>query len=176
MVTAVLAILFLLAGFSNLPRQEKLPPRKWGLLHPFRIGPKGDPYLWRLSLVTTPWGSAKLHLIFRPDRQRDLHDHPWSFVGLVLLGWYEEAVPHCNWKRCSWRGSRKIRWVNRKVARTAQEEVAERRLSDTHAISALHKRLGLPVVTFLLCGPRFRQWGFVVKGKWVSWREYGQEA
>ena len=50
----------------------------------------GDPYLVRWSLDAGRFGSVKLHHILRSDDDRDLHDHPWSFVSVILRGGYWE--------------------------------------------------------------------------------------
>lgn len=59
----------------------------------------GDLYMGRWRLVDeggyegkvggTEW-SARLHHIVRPDHDRDLHNHPFSYRTYVVKGWYEE--------------------------------------------------------------------------------------
>lgn len=39
------------------------------------------------------WFAIRLHWIATPDLDRHLHDHPWSFVSLILRGCYTEARP-----------------------------------------------------------------------------------
>ena len=46
----------------------------------------------RYSLLKTPLGSIYLHQFFRGDADLFLHDHPWSFVAIVLRGGYVEEV------------------------------------------------------------------------------------
>ena len=135
--------------------------RRWGLFHRFVIGDGKTTYLDRLSLITTPWFSIKLHRIYRPDQQRDLHDHPWDFVSFPLWGSYIEDVPHKCGGRC-WQclmgtDGRLIRWFNFK------------RAEDRHSIRWVSRT---PVWTLVFCGPRRRQWGFYTKQGWVSWDKY----
>ena len=124
--------------------------RNWGLFHRFIIGDKGNVYLDRLTLLTTPWFSVKLHKIYRPDQQRDLHDHPWSFLSFVLRGSYVEDTPG---------GDKKCRWWNFKKA------------EDSHSIKSVSRS---PVWTLVFCGRRRRIWGFQVDGvkRWLPWNEY----
>jgi hypothetical protein len=50
------------------------------------------PYLIRWA-INTPFGGVKLHHILRSDEDRDCHDHPWSFLSIVLRGGYWEHRP-----------------------------------------------------------------------------------
>src|SRR3954462_14608228 len=49
-------------------------------------------YLRRWLFVRTPWFQVMLHKINRPDADRHLHDHPWSFRSLILKGGYVEHI------------------------------------------------------------------------------------
>ena len=121
---------------------------EWALLRRFAIGIDGDLYLLRISILTTPWFSIKLHRIYRPDRQRDLHDHPWAFLSIILFGSYTEETPD---------GIRRCHWWNFK------------RAEDSHSIKTVSRT---PVWTLVFCGPRRRVWGFHTKNGWVPWQEY----
>lgn len=68
--------------------------KNWALLRRFDIADEktGEVYLRRWYVVATPWFSVLLHKICTPDKDRDLHDHPWSFWSLVLWGGYEEVL------------------------------------------------------------------------------------
>lgn len=139
------------------PWHYKLP-KKWGFWERFLIGVEGDLYLDRLSLVRTPWFSIKLHRIYRPDRQRDLHDHPWNFLSLVLRGSYVEDVP-CKNPASPFTDSRRVRWWNWK------------RAEDRHSIREVSRS---PVWTLVFCGPKRREWGFWVENgtRFVKWSDY----
>src|SRR5262245_41559506 len=47
-------------------------------------------YILRLHLFKTPWFAACLHWIRKPDEEPWLHDHPVSFLSLILRGGYAE--------------------------------------------------------------------------------------
>lgn len=108
----------------------------------------GDPYLIRWELIVTRWFSLKLHRILRPDWARDLHDHPWWFVALVLRGGYVEEVEYAH--------IRKVRWFNWKPATGA------------HRIVTVKPNTW----TLVLTGPRCRKWGFYTVEGWVHWKRY----
>lgn len=50
-----------------------------------------DPYLTRYYIFQFKSAGLYLHKFHRPDRDRDLHNHPWAFaVSYILKGEYEE--------------------------------------------------------------------------------------
>ncbi len=124
--------------------------KRWAIWERFWIGIKGDLYMDRITLVQCPWFSIKLHRIYRPDRQRDLHDHPWAFLSILLVGNYVEDTV---------KGLRYCRVFNYKPA------------GGRHSIRMVSR---VPVWTLVLCGPKVRDWGFWVDGgtRFVQWQEY----
>jgi hypothetical protein len=108
----------------------------------------GKLYLRRLHLVQTPWFSVMLHWIPSEDPQPDMHDHPVSFLSIVLRGWYDELRDDglCD----------TIRWGQFK------------RATDVHRIVPVARNT-LPLV---LAGPVVRSWGYHTPEGWVPWREY----
>jgi hypothetical protein len=57
-------------------------------------GDPNDAYLRRWTLLRTRWGSLRLHQFLRGDVDTcALHDHPWSFLTLILIGGYREVLP-----------------------------------------------------------------------------------
>jgi len=126
------------------------PPKRWDLFDRFIIGTPGDEYLDRLRIIVTPWFQIMLHRIYRPDRQRDMHDHPWSFLSVVLWGSYVEDTPA---------GVKKVHWWNWKSS------------TDRHSIRECSRR---PVWTLVFTGPKRKTWGFWVDGgtRFVKWTDY----
>ena len=94
--------------------------------------------------------SAFLHRIVRPDDGRDLHNHPWDFSTKILSGGYLEEfdgiAPH----------------------RVFAGEYRSRWHSTFHRIAAVDPETWTLVTT----GPRINDWGFLVDGRFVPWREY----
>lgn len=128
---------------ATSPRQAD-----WGFWVRRLIGDGKTTYIDRLTILLTPWFSIKLHRIYRPDQQRELHDHPWTFLSIVLWGHYLEDTPH---------GPRRCWWWNWK------------RAEDSHSIRETSRT---PVWTLLFTGPRRRIWGFYAKNGWVAWDQY----
>lgn len=143
---------------AGIPGSE----RRWAFMGALDVGAEGDPYLDRLRIVQTPWLGVYLHHIHRPDRDRDPHDHPWSFASLVLAGSYTEMVWRDKLCPSSFRTRERRRWS---VART-------RRLA-AHIITGIEG----PLWTLVITGPRRGEWGFWRLGEFIPWREYtGSEA
>lgn len=45
---------------------------------------------YRFTLAKTPWFNLYLHSLSSPNAHAECHDHPWSFVSLVLWPGYDE--------------------------------------------------------------------------------------
>lgn len=135
---------------------------RWAFMRRRRIGTGDDVYLDRVYVLQTPWFGIMFHRIWRPDNQRDLHDHPWTFLSFVLRGSYVEDVVCAGCDRHYDDGhtaKRRVRWVNFK------------RAEDRHSIREVSRR---PIWTLVFTGPKRRTWGFWVDGgkRFVRWTDY----
>lgn len=123
-------------------------------------------YITRLHLIKTPWFAICLHWILKPDPEPYLHDHPVSFLSIILRGWYREmrhtAVAPFELVMRRW-----FNWI-----RAARH--------DRHTICSVAPRGAL---TLCLMGPKRQEWGFhdvVLRngvptthlGAWLHWRDY----
>ena len=95
-----------------------------------------------------------LHHFLKGDPD-DVHDHPWSYFTIILKGGYWEFIPQFNSegkKTCEigkWRGPGHFRFCKAK---------------------SFHRIELDPTVqcwTLFMPGPQKREWGFLVKNKWV---------
>jgi hypothetical protein len=144
--------------------------RRRALATPYsHIGPEENRYMWRYWLfnaygkdaageITPPrWPSlpsARLHLIMRPDRDHDKHDHPWDFRTLVLKRWYSELRdgPTGDTYHVRRRG-----------------DTASLRFGEYHRITEVAED---GVWTLFITWQKRGSWGFNVNGVKVPWREY----
>lgn len=46
----------------------------------------------RFQLLKTPWGNVYLHKLDAPIKHPHPHDHPWSFLAIILSGGYWECM------------------------------------------------------------------------------------
>lgn len=119
--------------------------KQWAFMERFEIPHLDHPernYLTRLRIIQTPWCALYLHRIDTPDSRPTLHDHPWSFLAIILRGGYVEVRQNQHTKK-NFRARR--RWVNLM------------RRDDAHYIERL---LRTPTWTLLLVGARRRTWGY----------------
>ena len=125
--------------------------RRWVLFRKFQVlGKRGEVYLTRWRLLETPLFGILLHRISAPDHDQELHDHPWSFLSLVLHGHY--------WEQSNlWLGERLVRLWNFRSAEHA------------HRISGISHRA---VWTLVFRGPRRRTWGFYTADGWIPWHVF----
>lgn len=115
-------------------------------------------YLVRLRLIQTPWFGVYLHDIHEPDSGRDPHDHPWTFVSIVLRGGYLEHL-----------------WTHPigdplGVARLHHNRWSVHRMQRQHAHRIVLCDPGTK--TLVLTGPRRGNWGFYTPHGWVAWDQY----
>lgn len=115
-------------------------------------------YLARLRVVQTPLFGVYVHDIYEPDADRDPHNHPWSFVSVVLRGHYVERLfgdpinkPH------SYEERRYNRFSAHKMGR-----------SSAHRITIASPGLK----TLILVGPRRSGWGFFTAQGYTPWQRY----
>lgn len=126
----------------------------------------------RWGFTLDPIGGMYLHRFDAPDPGLDLHDHPWSFVSILLWGSYTE-------ERAPIRQAAIYARLAEEFPRSCTRGVTERRrwlsvrtlrLDECHRVTDLHGRG--PVWTLILRGPRRRQWGFYIPTGWMHEHEY----
>lgn len=101
-----------------------------------------DPFLDRWNLVRFRGYALRLHLFHRSD-PTCLHDHPWSFVSLVLAGGYFEITETGR------------RW-------RAPLTIAFRPATFRHRVELAEQKAWTLVFTW----PQEREWGFHTHSGW----------
>lgn len=109
-----------------------------------------DTYLYRWTLLSTPWFKVYLHRFVGDDWSKDLHDHPKRFVTIGLKGGYVERTPS---GAQTWTAP----WVRSFPA------------EHTHRVEEI---IGKECWTVAIVFKTVRKWGFYANGKWVHWRAY----
>lgn len=126
---------------------------RWAFMQPFDIRANGtdDIYLHRLRIIQTPLFALYLHKIMGPDIDRELHDHPWNFIPIILRGGYVQENEDGLYSSFS--------------AGTYRYMKAER----AHRIVRLYR---IPTWTLCFVGHRRRDWGFYTDHGWVNYKEF----
>lgn len=149
----------------------------------------GRTFLDRWGLCHERWGGFYVHHIAGPDPGKDLHDHPWAFVTIILRGGYTE-----HYARCPDGPNGAGRYVHpSKIEACYMAEIAERwpdtctagfvrrwRWLSVHRmpLGAAHRIVDARpgTWTLVLRGPTRRTWGFYLPTGWVAWTEYDYDA
>lgn len=142
--------------FKNPKVQAYLQRTPYGHLYN-----KGDLYMARWSVVArgtlaskvllalTGYDHVRLHWIRQPDRDRELHNHPFKYRTFVLRGWYAEQRPG----------------VGATVNQTGSSVTGE----GYHRIATVSPD---GVWTLFFMGKDKGEWGFLVDGKHMPSREF----
>ena len=98
--------------------------------------------------------NVTLHRIVRSD-DPVFHDHPWSYITIILKGGYWEHTPIVEFDQIvgetvTWRGPGSV------IMRNSEE---------LHWLE-LDSSLG-PATTLFFMGPQIREWGFVINNNWI---------
>lgn len=121
-----------------------------------------EDYLRRFIFLKTRHFSIYLHKILADD-DICLHDHPWSFISIMLWGKYLERQRSC--------------WLLEFEEREYTEEryapsIAYRPYPSPHRISLIDNK---PCYTFVITGSKVRDWGFYTKKGWIHQKKYEHE-
>jgi hypothetical protein len=90
--------------------------------------------------IETPWFTIRLHHWLRSDDKRAFHDHPWSFLTIILRGSYVDVSPECR-------------------EMMSAGKIAFRRSTHQHYVETSG------CWSILFTGPKTRKWGFFPNGK-----------
>lgn len=150
------------------------------------IGQPECPILLRRTLVANRFGKILLHYFLPTSRDRDPHDHPASFVTIVLRGGYDDIQPcsFCSAEAPGWvLGEESNDWRHARPMAPCEEcgatgrgAVDEVRAPAIRFRSAEHTHTTIAgpegAWTLVLMGPKRKPWGFLRDGRWWLWRQY----
>lgn len=122
-----------------------------------------EPYLERYYLFLKERDSFPfnifLHKFLKSDPD-DVHDHPWPYFTIILKGGYWEWVPQFDGQGkktgeiAHWRGPGSFRWCS------------------AESYHRIELDPNVTAWTLFMPGPKQRDWGFLVKNKWIQWEQY----
>ena len=100
-----------------------------------------------------------VHKFLKSDPD-DVHDHPWPYATLILKGGYWEWRPTFDAE--GRKNGEVSRWCGAGSFRTARANTYHRIELDP----------AITCWTLFMPGRKQRDWGFLVKNKWVQWEQY----
>lgn len=154
---------------------------------------QGVPYMHRYYLLEWPW-RIRIHEILRSDEDRDMHDHPYDFVSIMLKGGYIETahMSHdelerlfldtadheepCHCSKCAIIDSgppfESKRAYRPGAIRRLKAEDAHRIQLNTKWLDSGTLLTVVPAWTLIFAGPIRREWGFHTQDGWMHWKAY----
>lgn len=132
----------------------------WGFEWKKRLGDPAAPYALRW-MARTPWFSVRLHHWLGSDDLRWPHDHPYSFLTVVLRGAYDDVQPASE-------GAASEGAAAARVDRLRAGSVRFRRAEHRHSVRLVSET----ATTLVITGPERREWGFWVKNKFRRHNKY----
>ena len=115
-------------------------------------------YIGRLHVVKTPWFAICLHWIKKPDPEPFLHDHPVSFLSVILRGGYTDEVLKWVYGTVPLHYRSKNRWLHW--------------IPGTEDFCHTIREVRPNTLTLCFMGPKTREWGFHTDTGWVMWKDY----
>lgn len=117
----------------------------------YRACPWRQPFTWLLQKLGI---AIRVHQILRSDIGRDFHNHPWSFVSVILKGYYTEVTPEYDESDF---------YTGAKYCVYNEGDVLVR--TDKH----MHRLIVVkPVWTLFISGRKRRNWGFLNKADFIT--------
>lgn len=103
-----------------------------------------------------------LHKFHKGD-PGDVHDHPWPYFTLILAGGYYEYTPIMSFGKMigetkHWRGPGHFRFCS------------------AFSYHRIELKDGVTPWTLFMPGPQTREWGFLVKDRWIHNDKYLQNS
>lgn len=130
----------------------------------FRAAWREQPFTWLMQRLGI---AVRVHCIHTADLDRHMHDHPWTFVSVVLRGFYIEARPLHDGPPQFDVSGREPAIVT--VRGTSWNPIARRTVWDRHRITSVSHG---GVWTLFITGPKRQSWGFFTERGWIGWRDY----
>jgi hypothetical protein len=128
-----------------------------------------EPYLIRYTLMTTPWFSIKIHKILLSD-DACLHDHPWSFLSIVLKNGYKEYHHRNGHAFTSFKNDGTYTLNETVYKHIKAPAILYRKANWAHRLV-----VDKPATTLVITFKKTRQWGFFTPSGWIKWYKYKQE-
>ncbi len=137
-------------------------------------------YMRRWRILNTPWFGVRIHHILRSDNDRVMHDHPFSFLSIILWGGYcewrplYEVVPllqlglytHCDLMKPV------FKWFGPGSILYRRAEALHRLELPSLPADAEKGRQERSAWTLVFRGPVRRGWGFQTKEGWMPAKEF----
>jgi hypothetical protein len=127
-------------------------------------GDQNVTYMERFRIVHKDAFGVYFHVFHRSDMDRVSHDHPWTFVTLILTGGYFEHIENRK------TGEETVHW--RRPGNILFRPAAFRHRVELPSYSNGLITISQKCTTLIFRFPYSREWGFWINNTWMHWREY----
>ena len=137
--------------------------QRWGRYRVIMDRLDGEPYLERYYVFLRDRADFPFNIFvhkFLKSDPDDVHDHPWPFATVILRGGYWEWRPQFDAQ--GKKTGEIAKWCGPGSFRTAQATTYHRIELDPD----------ITCWTLFMPGAKQRDWGFLVKNKWIQWEQY----
>ena len=137
--------------------------QRWGRYRVIMDRLDGEPYLERYYVFLRDRDRFPFNIFvhkFLKSDPDDVHDHPWPFATVILKGGYWEWRPQFN--HLGEKTGEIAKWCGPGSFRTASANTYHRIELDPD----------ITCWTLFMPGAKQRDWGFLVKNKWIQWEQY----
>lgn len=132
----------------------------------------GRVYLNRWGVQHPRLGAIFLHRMDAPDPGIDLHDHPWTFVTVILKGGYVEQRANIRHAVAqAWHAENGVLLARGRTVTLRPGSVKMMRLDECHTIFRLLKEQSWSLV---LAGPVRCKWGFYTPDGYLDEKRYDE--
>lgn len=132
----------------------------------------GSVYMRRWRFLPDWMPGFRIHEIMRSDEDRELHNHPFGFISIILRGGYREFTENGG-SRWYGPGSVVVRPANtfHRIELKTYNVLVDRE----HGAST-YKRAERPALTLVFRTRYFQQWGFKMDdGSFVHWKDFTEK-
>ena len=129
------------------------------------VGPDDSPDLYRFRLLRFRGRQVVLHRFLRPDNPAyGMHDHPWSFASIVLIGEYTERFTYFEVERIPVNSATTLERLTAPIELTVLKGTLKRTPGTVGIHDALYRHIiasgVFPCWTICVFGKTRRTWGF----------------
>jgi len=109
----------------------------------------GELHFRRWALFDNAWFGVYLHHILKADEDKHPHNHPWSFIAIIIAGGYREGLITIGG------------WFNKISGKTCENKPCRFLYRNKDYYHKIHKLYG-PTWTLVFRGPKRDNWGYLV--------------
>jgi hypothetical protein len=127
----------------------------------------------RWNLFQCPWFSIKLHKILLDDGAC-MHDHPWSFITIILKGGYYEITPNVSMAFKDVSDAVALVISDHQPVPERREWIEPGRILYRPAKFIHRIEVDRPALTLVITFRKIRKWGFWTPLGWIESFKYSE--